>query len=100
MTLLETKSYEKAIGSWNSPQIEIISLDGKAIARIPYAFLTRGGDNTWSYILHVVQQLVRETGGWIYLSGSPIDLGLPPSPGVYIYAVDGEMSLKMIYLRG
>ena len=59
LTLLETKYHEKAIGSWNSPQIKIISLDGKAIARIPYAFLARGGDNTWSYILHVVQQLVR-----------------------------------------
>jgi hypothetical protein len=88
MSLLETKSYEKAIGSWKSPQIEIISLDRKATARIPFAFLACGGDNTWSYVLHVVQQLVRETGGWIYLSGLPVNLGLPPSPGIYVYAVD------------
>lgn len=90
MTCLEAKSYEKAIASWNSPQIEIISLDGKAIARIPHAFLAGGGDNTWSYVFHVVQHLVVESGGWIYLSGLPINLDLLPSPGVYVYAVDGQ----------
>jgi len=91
MACLETKFYDKAVGSWDSPQIEIISLDGKAIARIPHAFLTRGGQNTWEYILHVVNQLVLETGGWIYLSGAPVDLRLAPSPGLYVYAVDGKL---------
>ena len=99
MTLPETKSYEKAIGRWNSPRIEIISLDGKAIARIPFAFLTGGGDDTWGYILPVVQQSVREMKGWIYLSGSPINLGLPLSPGVYVFAAAGEMSLNYISSR-
>lgn len=91
MALLETKFYDKAVGSWDSPQIEIISLDGKAIARIPHAFLTHGGHNTWEYILHVVYQLVLESGGWIYLSGAPVDVRLAPSPGLYVYAVEGKM---------
>jgi hypothetical protein len=96
VALLETKFYKEAVrsvGSWDSPQIEIISLDGKAIARIPHAFLTRGGHNTWEYILHVVYQLVLETGGWIYLSGAPVDVRLAPSPGLYVYAADGKMFL-------
>ena len=94
MALLETKFYKEAVrsvGSWDSPQIEIISLDGKAIARIPHAFLNRGSQNTWEYVLHVVNQLVLETGGWIYLSGAPVDLRLAPSPGLYVYAVDGKL---------
>ena len=64
MALLETNLYNKAVGSWDSPQIEIISLHGKAIARIPRAFLTCGGHNTWEYVVHTVNQLVLETGGW------------------------------------
>lgn len=90
---LEPRFYEQAVETWSGELVQVVSLDGKAIARIPIDFLARGGDNTWSYVIHVVHQLVLEREGSIYQDGVSVHPELAPLPGIYIYDVPGFTSV-------
>jgi hypothetical protein len=57
-------TYERAQKRWRrSETIEILSIRDTQIALFPLSFVALGGDNTWSYILDTIQQLVEVAAG-------------------------------------
>ncbi len=57
-------TYERAQKRWRrSETVEILSIRDTQIALFPLSFVALGGDNTWSYILDTIQQLVEVAAG-------------------------------------
>jgi hypothetical protein len=91
---MPTVSYELAVDSWvDTKSIDILSLSDSRIATFPLAFVQRGGDNSWQYVLNVVQQLVDQIpdrpGIITDADGVPLNLADAPSSGLYRYMQPG-----------
>lgn len=87
---MPTTSYELAVDTWtNTDSIEITSTYNSRIASFPLSFIQRGGDNTWHYVLRVVDQLVEkdsdQLGVIIDTRGVAVNLDDAPSSGLYHY---------------
>lgn len=87
---MPTTSYELAVDTWtNTDSIEITSTSNSRIASFPLSFIQRGGDNTWHYVLRVVDQLVEkdsdQLGVIIDTRGVAVNLDDAPSSGLYHY---------------
>jgi hypothetical protein len=94
---MEPYRYERADERWRrTDTIEILSVLDSEIAYFPLAFVERGGDNTWRYILHVIRQLVQEdpvASGQIYTSpqgDQAVDLSVSPHAGTFYYLQEGR----------
>ncbi|KIR59183.1 hypothetical protein I314_05169 [Cryptococcus bacillisporus CA1873] len=87
---MSTTFYELAVDSWTDTQsIEITSTSNSHIASFPLSFIQTGGDNTWRYVLKVVDQLVKkdsdQLGVIIDAHGMAVSLDDAPSSGLYHY---------------
>lgn len=87
---MPTTSYELAVDTWtNTDSIEITSTSNSRIASFPLSFIQTGGDNTWRYVLKVVDQLVEkdsdQLGVIIDTHGVAVNLDDAPSSGLYYY---------------
>ena len=89
------KTYTTAAGVWpRCPKLTIDSYVGTRIARFPLDFLETCGDNTWSYVCHVVSLLViadSQHPGWVHdiRTGLPVEAGGIPQPGTFQYIERG-----------
>jgi hypothetical protein len=92
---LGDKTYTTAAGKWRrSDTVTIVSIHDKRIARFPIDFLATCGDNTWSYVNHVVSLLVvvdPDHSGSILdpATGLPVDPDAAPTAGQYRYVEEG-----------
>jgi len=96
-------TYELAAVRWRrSETVDIISRLGVQIAVFPLTFLHTCGDNTWQYVLYVVEQLVDQVRGHpgrivieddaqVADDAVPVDLYATPTAGTYYYIQDGEL---------
>lgn len=87
---MPTTSYELAVDTWtDTDSIEITSASNLRIASFPLSFVQTGGDNTWRYVLKVVDQLVEkgsdQLGVIIDTHGVAVSLDDAPSSGLYHY---------------
>ncbi|RSH83633.1 hypothetical protein EHS25_005537 [Saitozyma podzolica] len=87
---MTTLLYELAVDSWaDTDSIDILSSTNSRIASFPLAFVERGGDNTWRYVLDVVNQLVYpipdQPGVITNTKGEPVNLADAPLKGSYRY---------------
>ncbi|KIR50679.1 hypothetical protein I315_06886 [Cryptococcus gattii Ru294] len=87
---MSTTLYELAVDSWTDTEsIEITSTSNSRIASFPLSFIQTGGDNTWRYVLKVVDQLVKkdsdQLGVIIDAHGMAVSLDDAPSSGLYHY---------------
>jgi hypothetical protein len=85
-------TYERAIACWRrAGHVAIRSINDYEIAVFPLKFVATGGDNSWRYVLSVVEQLVEtvpEHPGMIFTNGATpeaVDLDGPPHEGVFLY---------------
>ena len=89
------KTYIIAAGVWpRSPKLTIESSVGTRIARIPLNFLDTSGDNTWSFVSHIVSLLVvldpAHPGSIIDTqSGLCVDPDGAPQAGTFRYIEQG-----------
>lgn len=88
--------YERADERWRrTDTIEILSIVDTEIAYFPLAFVQRGGNNTWQFVLDIVRLLVVEdpvNPGHIFTrpqDGAPVDLSSPPRAGTFHYIQEG-----------
>lgn len=86
--------YDLAVASWRTPDVvTITSRSGHAIAHFPLAFIRRGGDNTWSYVLSVVEDLtVRECElPWVIKDQDDVRVDPSDAPwqGTFVYEPSG-----------
>nr|ODN86712.1 hypothetical protein L203_03960 [Cryptococcus depauperatus CBS 7841] len=93
----DTDDYALAVRLWGSPEIVAVHSDhGTRIAVFPLEFIRKGGDNTWSYVLYVVRQLiVLEPGQSCQLQnedGIELDLNEAPEAGSFRFHVEGSQS--------
>ncbi len=98
----EQITYELSAVRWRrSKTVDIISRLGDQIAVFPLTFLHSCGDNTWQYVLYVVEQLVDQVPGHpgriviedhaqVADDALPVDLQATPTAGTYCYIQDGE----------
>jgi hypothetical protein len=82
--------YELAIRRWRrGGNIEILSIHDTQIAVFPLEFVAKGEDNTWQFVLDVVQQLVEplpDHPATIFTDdGEPVNLVESPSAGIFRY---------------
>jgi hypothetical protein len=89
--------YELAASSWGGRDtIDIISIQNTIIASFHLEFVQRGGDNTWRYVLSVVERLVEPVPGHPSVlrdqDGVEVDLDNAPSSGEFVFARNGEPS--------
>jgi phenolic acid decarboxylase len=97
----EQVTYELAAVRWRRSQtVDIVTRLGNQIAVFPLSFLLSCGDNTWEYVLYVVNlpvDQIRGHDGRIVIGDDPqaIDDALPvdlqgsPTAGTYYYIQDG-----------
>jgi hypothetical protein len=97
----EQVTYELAAVRWRRSQtIDIVTRVGNQIAVFPLSFLRSCGDNTWQYVLYVVNLLVdqiRGHPGRIVITDDvhaiddalPVDLQSSPTAGTFCYIQDG-----------
>jgi hypothetical protein len=86
--------YDLAVASWRTPEVvTITSRSGHAIAHFPLGFIRRGGDNTWSYVLSVVEDLtVRECElPWVIKDQDDVRVDPSDAPwqGTFVYEPSG-----------
>lgn len=84
------KTYPLALDLWDSGSSVIIrSAIGTRIASFPLNFISRGGDNSWSYVLYVIGQLIipesSRTGIIKDEHGRVLDPNERPSAGVFFF---------------
>jgi hypothetical protein len=90
---LTSKYYRQAVDFWQSPAIEVVSMKGnqeETIARIPLEFVRRGGNDTWSYVIEVIKELVDQKDGHIFYQGHAVDPAMAPFPGIFFYVPSSE----------
>jgi hypothetical protein len=74
------KSYPLALDLWDDTSAIIIrSISGTRIATFPLEFVQRGGDNTWGFVLQVVQELVESDTGSLGVLKDTDGMSLDPS---------------------
>lgn len=90
------RTYQLAVHAWNAyhDSVAIQSNTGVAIAFFPVPFIRNGGDNTWRYVLQVVNQLVESHAPHIgvikNLEGEVLDSEAAPLSGTYVYEQTGQ----------
>ncbi|OWZ30827.1 hypothetical protein C347_03972 [Cryptococcus neoformans AD2-60a] len=89
------KTYPLALDLWDSGSSVIIrSATGTRIASFPLNFISRGGDNSWSYVLYVIGQLIipesSRTGIIKDEHGRVLDPNEPPSAGVFFFFQEAD----------
>ena len=96
----ERVHYISSPGKWRRcGVVEVVSLHDTLIASFPVDFLLSCGDNTWSFVLFVVQLLVihdSEHPGAIYAdkhADSAVELDRSPTEGTYRYVQSGAPKL-------
>jgi hypothetical protein len=99
---MTTLLYELAVDSWaDTDSIDILSSTNSRIASFPLAFVERGGDNTWRYVLDVVNQLVYpipdQPGVITNTKGEPVNLADAPLKGSYRYEQLGTSSAASVF---
>lgn len=95
------KTYPLALDLWDSGSSVIIrSATGTRIASFPLNFISRGGDNSWSYVLYVIGQLIipesSRTGIIKDEHGRVLDPNEPPSAGVFFFFQEGKLPRRFI----
>lgn len=88
--------YPLALDLWDySSSIVIRSMKGTRIATFPLDFISRGGDNSWSYVLYVIDRLIiseSSRGGIIKDEhGRVLDPNDSPSAGVFFFSQEGKL---------
>lgn len=97
------RTYQLAVHAWNTyhDAITIRSIDGSTIALFPVPFIRTGGNNTWRFVLEVVNQLIdpdpRHPGVLKDDAGGVLDLEAAPLSGVYLYARQGSSAEDCSY---
>nr|ODN73617.1 hypothetical protein L203_06670 [Cryptococcus depauperatus CBS 7841] len=91
------KDYPLATSLWtNSSSVVIRSDYDTRIAVFPLDFIRQGGDNTWSYVLYVVRQLVvlepDQLGQLQDENGAALDLNEAPKAGTFRFHIEGSQS--------
>jgi hypothetical protein len=86
--------YERAVDSWGSYESVVLrSRDGTIVASFPLPFIQRGGNNTWGYILDVVDRLVNTDPNhpWAVRDHEDqvVDPTQPPRGGLYLFDLLG-----------
>ena len=89
-------TYEISATRWRrSKTITISSLNDTRLAVFPLPFVQSCGDNTWQYVLNVVEQLVErqpQLSGMIFTDkDEPVNLEEPPFGGVFRYKLLGKL---------
>jgi hypothetical protein len=87
--------YELASSSWAvRDTIDIVSVQNTLIATFPLEFVQRGGDNSWRYVLGVIEQLVDTVPDHACVirdqNGTHVDLAEAPWSGEFVFAQIGE----------
>lgn len=87
-------TYTTAAGKWRRCDfVEVVSVHDTAIASFPTNFLASCGDNTWSYILGVINLVVdadTQHPGVIYdTQHQTVDLGSAPFAGTFRFLEQG-----------
>jgi hypothetical protein len=91
---MPTVRYDLAVASWRTSEVvTITSRAGHAIAHFPLAFVRRGGDNTWSYVLSVMEDLTTRESAlpWVIKDQEDV-LVIPndaPWQGTFVYEPNG-----------
>ncbi|KAL0240172.1 hypothetical protein I308_106720 [Cryptococcus tetragattii IND107] len=99
------RTYQLAVHAWNTyhDTVAIQSNTGLAIAFFPVPFIRNRGDNTWRYVLQVVNQLVESHAPHIgvikNLEGEVLDSEAAPLSGTYLYEQTG-CTLPLKFSRG
>lgn len=93
---LVMKTYPLALDLWDSGSSVIIrSATGTRIASFPLDFISRGGDNSWSYVLYVIGQLIipesSRTGIIKDEHGRVLEPNESPSAGVFFFSQVGKL---------
>ena len=98
---MPSPKYPLAAKSWaqtGTPSLEIKFASGKRIASFPLAFIKDGGDNTWRYVLEVVDLVVDQShdlsGVITDLKGAVLDLDDVPCAGTFTYKHLGLLLLS------
>ncbi|RSH89906.1 hypothetical protein EHS25_001892 [Saitozyma podzolica] len=96
--------YELAASSWGvGDTIDIVSVQNTLIASFPLEFVQRGGDNSWRYVLGVLEQLVDIVPGYASIirdqSGADVDLEEAPWSGEFVFAQNGIFA-EVAFSRG
>nr|ODN86713.1 hypothetical protein L203_03961 [Cryptococcus depauperatus CBS 7841] len=96
----DREEYPLAAHFWGSPEIVAVHSDhGTRIAMFPLEFIRKGGDNTWSYVLYVVCQLiVLEPGQSCQLQnedGIELDLNEAPEAGSFRLVLEPGQSCQL-----
>nr|ODN94504.1 hypothetical protein L204_04637 [Cryptococcus depauperatus CBS 7855] len=91
------KDYPPAISFWKDSSSVVIDSDHDTrIAIFPLDFIRQGGDNTWSYVLYVVRQLVvlepDQLGQLKDENGAELDLNEAPEAGTFRFHIEGSQS--------
>jgi hypothetical protein len=90
------RTYQLAVHAWGTyhDAITIQSISGSTIALFPVPFIRAGGNNTWRYVLEVVNQLIEPDPnhcGVLKVDAEEVlDLDAAPSSGVYVYVQQGS----------
>lgn len=93
---LVMKTYPLALDLWDAGSSVVIrSTNGTRIASFPLDFISRGGDNTWSYVLYVIDQLIiSESGRGRIIKdehGRVLDPNESPSAGEFVFSLEGKL---------
>lgn len=93
---LVMKTYPLALDLWDAGSSVVIrSTNGTRIASFPLDFISRGGDNTWSYVLYVIDQLIiSESGRGRIIKdehGRVLDPNESPSAGEFVFSIEGKL---------
>ncbi|WOO86374.1 uncharacterized protein LOC62_08G009851 [Vanrija pseudolonga] len=94
--------YDLAIHSWSdSDNLTVVSTNGTRIASFPLGFIRRGGDNSWRYVVDIVDLLIVRQGDQCTpledQYGVSVDLDSPPMAGTFIYRLPDD---SVIFSRG
>ncbi|RSH82996.1 hypothetical protein EHS25_005706 [Saitozyma podzolica] len=89
------RTYSLAVQSWSDQPITIRCFrTDERIASFPLEFVRRGGNNTWQYVMDVVNQLVEQAAGGRPVirtsSGEEVSLTDAPTSGVFKYEQVGS----------
>lgn len=93
-----TQTYPLAVHSWRSTRGPLLirhANTSSLIATFPVEFVEQGGDNSWRYVIGVVEQLIdgppstrrgtlKDASGWAVQAENPVD------SGVFWYDIAGE----------
>lgn len=87
-------TYTTGSGVWRrGGVIKVLSILETNIASFPLDFVREGGDNTWRYILLVINLLVEgdpdHPGHIDNQDGTAVDLDQAPSSGIFRYVEQG-----------